>query len=190
MPDKKIRIMNAKFAESVYTYFQNKMKETGEPLNEVESQLFKDAERFRHCHPISCLTMDDIVKLGYGTSPEDEKKLPFLAEKLGESYHEELYWDNLDNLAFRYGFNRNNGYELMVEDYKTRLANDCEITSVSLIIQYKNQPLPTTAIVAIGENVTANAGQIMSVKNPEELKPYFDKNNRYGFYIKEHIDFM
>ena len=54
----------------------------------------------------------------------------------------------------------------------------------------KNQKLPETAIVALGENVTVDAGQIMNVKNLEELKPYFDKDNRYGFYIIEHIDFL
>ena len=190
MPDKNISMKTNEFAESVYNYFQSKLNKTGEPLNEVESQLFKEAEKFRRCHPISCLTMDDIISLGYETEPEDEKKLPFLAEKLGEDYREELYWDNLDNLAYRYGFNRNNGYKLMIEDYETRISNGTEITSVSLIIQYKNQDIPVMAIAAIGDDNSVVAGQILNVKKVEELKPYFDKKNHYGFYIKEHIDFL
>ena len=54
----------------------------------------------------------------------------------------------------------------------------------------RTKKIPETAIVALGENVTVDAGQIMNVKNLEELKPYFDKDNRYGFYIIEHIDFL
>ena len=54
--------MKNTFAESVFNYFQNKLKETGKPLSEVEAQLLKRAETEMNLYPISVLSEEDIEK--------------------------------------------------------------------------------------------------------------------------------
>ena len=61
--------MKNTFAESVFNYFQNKLKETGKPLSEVEAQLLKRAETEMNLYPISVLSEEDIEKLGYKVVP-------------------------------------------------------------------------------------------------------------------------
>ena len=185
---KNMKIMK-NFAETVYNYFNNRMQQTGEPLNETESLIFIEAQKRMGKYPIIYLSAESLKELNYIVTENDEKKLPLLAESL-ETECKEWYTDLLDNMAYSFGFVRSDAYEMMVEDYETRLSNGAEMSSISLIIKYKDQKIPETAIVALGENVNVDAGQIMNVKNLEELKPYFDKDNRYGFYIIEHIDFL
>lgn len=76
--------MKNSFAESVFNYFQNKLKETGQSLNEIETQLLKDAEVEMNLYPISVLSEKDLSKIGYKLKDMDRKVLPHMAEKLGE----------------------------------------------------------------------------------------------------------
>ena len=106
--------MKNNLAESVFNYFQNKLKETGKPLTETEAQIYKMAESEMNCYPISVLSEEDIEKLGFKLNPQERKMLPHMADKLGEWYCEQLFWDNLDQLASSCGFEKIKGYEGMM----------------------------------------------------------------------------
>lgn len=182
--------MYTNFAKSVYTYFQNRMKETGLPLDTLESQIFRQAERCSHSFPISCMTRDDLETLGYKVDDVDDEKLQRLAVKVGDDFHEQLYWDSLDSLAFRYGFDKRNPCEEMRQEYEQLMVENKTVKSASVIIQYKNNDQLSQVIIALSDNGEEKDGYFLKVENLDELCALFNKDNRYGFYIKEFISFQ
>ena len=176
------------FAETVYDYFKNRMEQTGEPLNDTESIIFKEAEKLKNKYPISFLSADDLRQLNYIVTEEDEKKLPCLSEALGLEY-KEWYCDTLDNLAYANGFVRCNAYDMMLKDYKERVNDSLSTNELCVVVQYKNEKIPVMATIGIGNSPKTDEKFILTVKDAEELKPYFERDNRYGFYIVEHLDF-
>ena len=181
--------MKNNFAESVFNYFQNKLKETGQPLTETEAQLFKDAEHEMNLYPISILSEEDIEKLGFKVTEKDRKLLPHMADKLGEWYCEQLFWDNLDQLASLCGFEKVKGYQGMMHEYFRALNEGEKLEYVMVIVQYKGAKIPVTAYIFIGNEGEPDRECILSVKSMSELEPYFDENNQHDFYIKEFVEF-
>lgn len=181
--------MKNTFAESVFNYFQNKLKETGKPLSEVEAQLLKRAETEMNLYPISVLSEEDIEKLGYKVDDYDRKKLPHMADKLGEWYCEQLFWDNLDQLACLAGFEKMKGYKGMMHDYFNALNEGEKLNYVMVVVQHKGAKIPVTEYIFIGDEGEPEMECLLSVKSISDLEPYFDENNQYDFYIKEYVDF-
>ena len=56
---------------------------------------------------ISALSREDLEKRGFDTSHVDDKTMEKLAEKLGEHYCENLFWDDLEATAGTMGIPRN-----------------------------------------------------------------------------------
>ena len=181
--------MKNNLAESVFNYFQNKMKETGQPLTETEAQLFKDAEHEMNLYPISVLSEEDIIKLGFKLKDSDRKLLPHMADKLGEWYCEQLFWDNLDQLACMCKFEKAKGYEGMMQAYFQELNEGEKLDYVMVVVQHKGAKIPVTAYIFIGDEGEPEMECILSVKSMSELEPYFKEDNQYDFYIKEFIGF-
>ena len=181
--------MKNQFAESVYNYFQFKLKETGIPLNEIESQLLAEAKKQMKQYPISFLTEDDFVKLGYKLDNKDRKRLPGIAHRLGEDYREQIFWDSLDELARDLGIERADNCEAMMAEYFNLLNEGKYINSVFVVVQYKNAKLPVTATIALVDGHDKGVNHIMTVNSIMDLQPYFDENNPYDFFIKQYIEF-
>lgn len=179
--------MYTNFAESVFKYFQNRIAETGQPLNETEEQIYKQAEKCIGHFPISCLTKEDLDKTGYDTNNVNNKQLQHLASKLGDDYHEQLFWDNLDNLAYRYGFDKRSACAEMRYEYEQFLAENETVDAVAVIIQDKNNNKLSMVTIGIGQN---EKDAFFNVKGFDELCGLFEKENGQGFYIKEHVGFV
>lgn len=181
--------MKNNFAESVFNYFQNKLKETGKPLSEVEAQLLKTAEIEMNRYPISLLSEEDFEKLGFKVTEKERKKLPHMADKLGDWYHEQLFWDNLDQLACQAGFQKMKGYKGMMHDYFHALNQGQQIDYIMVVVQHKGAKIPVTEYIFIGDEGEQDRECILAGVSIHNLEPYFDENNQFGFYIKEYINF-
>lgn len=176
------------FAESVYNYFQLKIKETGIPLNENEMQLLAEAKKQMKQYPISILTEDDFVKLGYKLDKYDRKRLPAIADRLGEAYREQMFWDDLDEYARNLGIDRSDNCDAMMAEYFKLLKEGKYVNSIFVLVQYKNEKLPKTATIALKDGHDTGENHIMTVNSMMDLKPYFNNNNPYDFYIKQYIE--
>ena len=181
--------MKNNFAESVFNYFQNKLKETGKPLSETEAQLLKRAETEMNLYPISVLSEEDIEKLGYKVDDYDRKKLPHMADKLGEWNCEQLFWDNLNQLAGLAGFQKMKGHKGMMHDYFHALNQGQRIDYIMVVAQHKGAKIPVTEYIFIGDEGEPDRECLLTGVSIHDLEPYFDKNNQCDFYIKEYIDF-
>ena len=181
--------MKNNFAESVFNYFQNKLKETGKSLSEAEAQLLKRAETEMNLYPISVLSEEDIEKLGFEITEKDRKKLPHMADKLGEWYCEQLFWDNLDQLTCLAGLKKKKGYQGMMHDYFQALKQGERIDYIMVVVQHKGAKIPITEYIFLGEEGEQDMECILTGISIHNLEPYFDENNQYGFYIKEYIGF-
>ena len=181
--------MKNQFAESVYNYFHFKLNKTGEPLNELESKLLAEAKEQMKQYPISILTEDDLVKLGYKLDNQDIKKLPGIADRLGEDYREQMFWDSLDEYARSMGIKRADDYDEMIAEYFNLLNQGKYVNSIYVVVQYKNAKLPVTATIAFVDGHDIDKNNLMTVNSIMDLKPYFDENNPYDFFIKQYIEF-
>lgn len=180
--------MYTNFAESVFKYFQNRMDENGQPLNETETQIFRQAEKCIGHFPISCLTKEDLEKNGYSTNNVNNEQLQRLASKLGDDYHEQLFLDSLDSLAYRYGLDKRSACAEMRYEYEQLLAENDTVSSVAVIIQDKNNNKLSMVTIGIGQDGKKDA--FFNVRSFDELCGLFEKENGQGFYIKEHVDFQ
>lgn len=180
--------MYTNFAESVFKYFQNRIAETGQPLNETEEQIYKQAEKCIGHFPISCLTENDLAETGFETNNVDNKKLQHLASKLGEDYHEQLYWDSLEYLALRNGFEKRSPCSEMRYRYKQFIAENEMLHSVVVVIKYKNNKALSMVTIGVGQNEIKDA--FFNVKDFEELCGLFEEENGHDFYIKGYVDFQ
>lgn len=177
------------FAESVYNYFQNKINKTNKPLNKVEQSIFSESVKQMNRFPISVLTEDNLVKLGFKMEECDRKKLSHLADRLGESYQEQMYWDSLDELAQELGFEKANNCETMMNDYFNLLKEGKFVKSAIVVVKYKNAKLPVTATIALEDEAVADKNCILKVNSIMDLSTYFDENNPNDFYIKQYVEF-
>ena len=176
------------FAETVYNYFRNQMMISGEPLDEMESSIFRESEKLKNQYTVAFLSADDLRQLNFIVTEEEEKKIPVLAEALALEYKDSFY-DCIDNLAYANGFVRCDAYDMMIKDYNERRADNIPVSKIYVIVQYKNEKIPVTANICFDSYAGNTDNPILTINSIEELKPYFDKNNRYGFYIVEHLDF-
>ena len=176
------------FAETVYNYFRNRMMMSGEPLDEMESSIFRESEKLKNQYTVASLSADDLRQLNFVVTEEEEKKIPVMAEALALEYKDSFY-DYIDNLAYTNGFVRCNAYDMMLKDYNERMSDNIPVSKIYVIIQYKNEKIPVTANICFYSYADNTDNPILMINSIEELKPYFDKNNKYEFYIVEHLDF-
>ena len=182
--------MYTNFAGSVRDYFKNRLEKEGS-LNDVESSILQQAERCVYSYPISCLSMDDLLQVGYSDKDVTKEMMQRLASKLGDDYHEQLYWTSLEILANIHGFELANMAEQIKDEYDGWISDEREVSGVFVIVEYKNDSSHKQEQVFIAfQNCKNEQPDVFhTVKDIDELCTLCDKNNRYGFYIKDWIEF-
>lgn len=68
-------------------------------LNAQEEELRRLCNMCKGTFPISCLRREDLEKQGYKTSGLNDAQMKRLAEKMGDAYVENDFYDSLDTFA-------------------------------------------------------------------------------------------
>lgn len=183
-----------KLAKNVYRYFLDRIAETGSPLNETESALFNEARSCMNIFPISCLSRDDLHDIGYNPDKLTDEQMNVLAQKMGEDYCEQLFWTSLESMANIYKIPKKSVDVHMRDAYK-EIEGDDEPHFATVVIRYKNDNSMERVYISIGNMPEDYLKKCWvkqffhNVNDIDELCGLCNKNNRYGFYIKEFIQF-
>ena len=93
----KYLIMYTDFALKVARYFAKKSTEG--KLTPEEQAIHEQAISCKDLYPISCVTVDDLEGAGIETDNITRKQMQCLAKKMGDDYHEQLFWHHLVPIA-------------------------------------------------------------------------------------------
>lgn len=178
--------MYTNFAEKVLNYFKNRMACGGQPLDETEMDIYRQAQQCAGVFPISCLSRGDLESVGYDTDGVDDRRMQLLAGKLADSYREQLYLDDLDNLAYRHGFVKRGTADIMRGEYRSLVAEGEKVTVAVGVIRYKDSGRLQQVCISLGDG---SVDCFHSVKDIDALCALCDPHNRYGFYIDCLISF-
>lgn len=179
--------MYTNFALSVLNYFKGRMAESGQPLDDAEKQIFAQAQRCSAVFPISCLPREDLESVGYNTAGVSDSQMQHLAGKLADSYHEQLYWDNLDNLAYRYGFVKRGVADAMRSEYDSLATGGEVVTGAVVVIRHKDSNRLEQVVIALGADSGGTAFHCAT--DIDALCALCDPQNPHSFYIDNLISF-
>lgn len=88
-----------KIINDLVKYFESKENPTDE-----EKEFLYQFKLYNDAFPITSVTRDDLAERGFDAEKITDSQMNRLAEKMGDDYCENLFWDSMEILAETMGF--------------------------------------------------------------------------------------